>query len=125
MPTLDVTEILDDPDICDTFSVIQRTETANSFGESTLTETQTDNVVGVVVPGSGTLTREDDHQSLTKTISVVTTFRLQGPSPGFQADIVVWKGSRYLVTTLDDLTNYGAGHVEAECVSVNLVDPPP
>jgi hypothetical protein len=125
MPTLDVTEVLDDADICDTFSVIRRTEVVNNFGEPVLTEVQTDGVLGVVSPGSGSLVRSDDMQSLTKTITVVTTFRLQGPSEDIQPDIVVWKGSRFLVTTLDDFTNFGAGHTEAECVSMNLLDPPP
>jgi galactose-6-phosphate isomerase len=125
MPLLDVTEVLADPDLADTFSVLRRTETINASGEVVVTSQQINGVVGVVTAGSESLSRGEDFQSLTKTLSVTTTFRLQGPSPGRQPDIVLWGGSQFLVTFIDDFTHFGKGHVEAECVSMTFLDPPP
>jgi hypothetical protein len=125
MPLLDVNEVLTDADLADTFTVVRRAEMVNTFGEMTVTETRNEGVVGVIVPGSERLQRDDDFQSLTKTIEIATPFRLQGPSPGFQPDIIEWGGSRFVITVVDDLTHFGAGHVQASAVSMTYLDPPP
>ncbi len=43
----------------------------------------------------------------------------------YQPDIVKWKGDCFLVKSVDDYTQYGAGMVIAECVSQDFDDAPP
>lgn len=131
MPTLDVSDLLDDPDIAgDTFEVIRRIETVTQQGRTGITEVSQGMQVGAVYPtGSNSLSRQDAFQNGAKSISVVTTFRLrmaaQEGGVQFQPDIVVWEGDRYIVRELDDYSNYGAGFVRAGCTSIDFIDAPP
>lgn len=130
MPLLDVSEVIDDPDFADTFEVIRRVETVNSFGESTVVEDSTEGVSGVVCMASPEdLERlaEEDRQH--KVISVVTRYRLRGVSKEsgstYKPDIILWAGSHYEVKWIDDYTHYGTGFVEVLAGSIDYVDPPP
>lgn len=132
MPSIDVTDVLLDPMIAgESFSVIRRAEIVNDYGESVQTTQTIPNVVGSVVPlGSNSLLREEAFQTNDKTIRVLTSFRLRGPSKSavlqnYQPDIIVWKGDNFVVRTLEDYTQYGAGMVDAECSSIDLVDQAP
>src|SRR5579871_6678910 len=104
----------------ETFTVLRRFETVNSYGESTVTTKQYPAVGSVTPGGDNSLSREDAFQTEAKTITVVTAFLLRGPSTNpagqnFQPDIVVWRGDSYVVRSLNDYSRYGAGLVEAEC----------
>lgn len=126
MPELDVTEILSDPDLADTFSVVRRTETVGSNGRPTLTEVTTDNVVGVVTPGDpGNLTRTDDSAMASNLITISTTFRLRALGAGFQADVILYDGMRYTVKAMKRWQRFGAGWVKVVAESENAADPAP
>ena len=43
----------------------------------------------------------------------------------YAPDLVAWRGDLYVVKTVEDLTNWGPGFVEAECISVDLAEAPP
>lgn len=132
MAEIDVTDILFDPDIAgDTFSVIRRMETISDQGRKTISNAQIDGVIGAIFPtGDNSLVRKDDFENAVSTITVVTTFRLRGPSKDesgnkFDADVVLWNGINYIVSSLKPFTQYGPGFVEAECSSKDLLDQAP
>ncbi len=131
MPDLDITDLLTDPDLTDTFTVIRRLQVVNGFGEVTVTPTTFTNLRGAVFPaGDNSLARQDAFQTQSKSITVATQFRLRGISQDktgaqYQPDIVVWNGDNYEVRSLSDFSNYGAGFTQADCVSVDLLDLPP
>lgn len=126
MAWINVAGLTLDPMFADKFTVIRNKENRSRFGEVIKEPQRFEGLIGAVYPtGSNSLTREEAYQQQAKTITVVTKFRLQGPSPGFQPDTVEWRGSLFIVKSLNDYTQDGAGFIEAECTSVLLEDPPP
>lgn len=130
MPSIDVSDILADTFIAgEPFTVTRRSESVNSFGESVVTPS-TFTAAGSIVPiGDNSLLREEAFETGANTIRVITTFRLRGVSQAvgqnYQPDLVVWKGNSFIVRTVEDYTQYGAGMVVAECSSIDFVDQAP
>jgi len=132
MPEIDVTDVLFDPMVGGTaFTVLRRVQTLGINGQVAIVETAiVPSPVGSVRPtGDQSLVREDAFQQQAKSIRVVTTFRLRGEATDggadYQPDVVVWKGSRFLVRTIEDYSQFGAGLIQADCTSMTFVDPPP
>jgi hypothetical protein len=71
------------------------------------------------------LVRESDYQIALNSILVTTSFPLQGPTPGYQPDHVIWHGTTYIVTNVLDYSQNGRGFVTALCQSIEKVDGPP
>jgi hypothetical protein len=125
MADIDVSEVLFDPDLADTFDVIRKAEIVGENGRVTLNETRYPNVVGVVIPIQPTnLQRRDDGQMMPKRMTVVTMFRLRGPSNGYQPDDIIISGVRCTVIDLMPFTRFGAGFVEATVTSMSASNPP-
>jgi len=129
---LDVTDVLLDADVAgDTFTVLRRREVVSQNGVSTVQVNEVPDVLGSVQPtGDNSLIREESLDAQAKTIKVITTFRLRGPSQTtseaeYKPDQIVWRGDTYEVKVLDDWTEYGGGMVEAECSQVTYVGTPP
>ena len=123
MALLDVTSLLADPDLTDTFTVLRRVETVGTNGRSTTSSQTFVNVVGVVTAiGPSDLDRKDDYQSMSRSISIVTKFRMQGEVTGAQPDIVVWRGDSYVVRSIDLYPQFGPGFVQVECTSMDRTD---
>ena len=132
MPEIDVTYVLLDPEIAgEQLTVLRRVQTVGTNGVTVVTETTVmPKPFGSVRPtGDNSLVREDAYQQQAKSIRVVTNFRLRGESndgaSDYQPDVLVWHGSRFLVRTIEDYSQYGAGMIQADCTSMNFVDPPP
>ncbi len=123
MALLDVTELLSDPDLVDTFTVQRRVDTIGANGRTTPGLQTFAGVVGVVTAiGPSDLDRKDDYQSMSRSISIVTKFRLQGEVTGAQPDIVVWRGDSYVVRSIDLYPQFGPGFVQVECTSMDRTD---
>jgi hypothetical protein len=124
MPHLDVSVVLLNPQFAERFTVLRRTETVSAFGKSTITPQEL-SAIGVITAGpDDSLTREADYQAMAKSIIVVTRFPLRGPSPGFQPDMILWHGDRFVVNLLDDYAGYGPGFVQAQADSIDTIDLP-
>lgn len=125
MPGLDVSDAVLESEFQDTFTVERRTETISTKGRSQTTA-ETFRQIGVVYPaGPNDLERLPEEQHMRKTIVICTGFRLRGPSPGFQADVVDWNGDRFVVANVEDFSGFGQGFVSAICQSIDYVDEPP
>jgi hypothetical protein len=127
MPTIDVSDLLTDPDLADTFTVLRRQQVTGSNGTITTVTTPTYNVVGVVGPsGDNSLARQAAFETQGKSIQVITKFRLRGATREagnvYQPDIVVWGGDNFLVVSVSDFTRFGVGFVSVDCTSMDLVD---
>jgi hypothetical protein len=123
MPLLDVTQILTDPDFADSFAVRRRTDVIDSHGRSVPTEQTFSPVIGVVTANSPSdLDRKEDYQTMSRSITVVCRFALRGETTDSQPDIVVWRGSNFLVKHVDLYPHFGAGFFQAECSSMNKTD---
>lgn len=123
---LDVSEVLLDPTLVDSFTVRRRAETVNEFGESTMSIVVIPNVIGVITSYfDNSLNRLDDREFMKRELSVVTRFRLQGPSPGFQPDTILWNGNEFLVKKVEPYTSFGFGFIQAIVGSMDAQDQPP
>lgn len=120
-----LTHVVRSPRLSQVFTVNRRAETVDNTGTVNIAVTQSQ-ARGVISAGSkNDLEVGADQQSMTKSISVVTQFRLQGPSPGFQPDVITWRGDNFKVTRVEDYSSYGEGWVQAEAESYDWVDQPP
>ncbi|WP_432413868.1 head-tail adaptor [Pantoea allii] len=116
MPDLDVTDILFDPDFCDTTLVVKRrsmTVDDDGFGKNTVTSSP---LAGVVTVDKSLESRRlEAGQVVHGAILIVTTERLTQGQTGRDADIVTYQGRDYRVSFVDPYTAYGAGFVQAHC----------
>jgi galactose-6-phosphate isomerase len=117
MAQIDVTELLCDPDFVDEISLITRKPSVNLYGELSVEETVTDSI-GSVQPASGkVLQRLPEAMRLND----MSTFWFKGQiiasEPGKYASILVFKGKRYQVQSIQDWSNFGAGYTEGLCVA--------
>jgi hypothetical protein len=129
---IDVTDVLLDPMIAgERFTVLRRRELVNNLGVAEWQWETFPNIIGSVTPtGDQSLVRDEGFQAQAKTILVITAFKLRGESKdearrNYQPDVVVWNENYYMVRTVDDYSRYGAGFVQAECSSTDLVDQAP
>ena len=116
MPELDVTDILFDPDFCDTTLTVTRRDMAvddDGFGKNSLTTTPFSGVV--TVDKSLESRRLESGQVVHGAILIVTTERLTQGQTERDADIVTYQGRDYRVSFVDPYTAYGAGFVQAHC----------
>ncbi len=125
MPTIDVCDIILDGDFAESFTVTRRAETVNTYGESTVTETST-TAYGVVQPDTGADTvRGADGQLQPSTITVHTPYRLIGPASGYQPDVVTWQGQPFIVSKINNFSQYGRGFIAAKCEAIAYQGPAP
>ncbi len=131
MPMLDVSDVLLDPMFAEALTIERRTDDVGSNGRVTsISQIITPQPFGVVVPvdtaiGGNALERTPDEQHRGAALEVYTTFRLRGPSPDGQPDIIIYDGSQYIVTIINTFARFGAGFIKAECSSMNSIDDPP
>ena len=125
MADLDFSDILVDPDLVDTFTVVSRVETVDAYGEASTTDTTTPGVIGVVKPAKpADLQILPESQRMGRHITIVTKHRLQGPSSGKQPDEIQWGGDTFLVKEILPYTHFGAGFVKAIAGSIDSLDQP-
>lgn len=116
MPDLDVTDILFDPDFCDTTLTVTRSmQTVSRLGRAVATK-ETVPFAGVVTVDKSLESRRMEAGSVVHgAILIVTTERLTQGQTGRDADIVTYQGRDYRVSFVDPYTAYGAGFVQAHC----------
>lgn len=121
MPFLDTSDVLCDPDFCDTTLTCRRTSVvANAQGIGVATS----KIIpfgGVVTSDKGKiLNRDPIGEHATGSILICTRFTLLDADTGYTADIVSWNGKTYTVVRVYDYSTYGVGFVEAICELIPL-----
>src|SRR5437016_576589 len=115
MSMLDLSPVLTDPVLLDTFEVRRRFQTLNNYGESKISIESHPGVAGVIFPeGLNDLTRRSEAEVTTKSIVVITRFALRGESETvdgleYQPDVVFWRGNSYLIVRVEDYSNVSRG----------------
>lgn len=121
---LDVSMVLMDPLLSDTFDVRRNLESVGLNGRTTKTPEYHRGLTGVITEHEPSeLTRRDVGQTVSHTIQVLTTFSLRDAAFGYQPDVVIWDGREYLVMKVLSYQRV-AGHTEAIAVSTRPVDKP-
>lgn len=130
MPTLDVNDAFD-PSFLDDVTVIRHFPTLTNQGR------RVDNQMAFSIRAVVTASSPDDLQYspevefMSKAITVCAqadqyTDRavLQGPGPGTAADELLWHGSSFRVSSIQDYAGYGRGFIQAVAISTTQPDPP-
>ena len=126
MPWLNPTSSLTNPRFADQFTVTRRAEVVNGYGElATVNSTILAAGVVNITFGQNELDRGPDEQHQGKSISITTKFRLYGEVAGYQPDLISWHGDTFLVVKVEDYLGFGAGFIQAEARSIDLVDAAP
>lgn len=115
MALLDVSEVLNDPLFQEPAVLIRRREAIGDDGVTVLTEGAKPIMV-VATSGDGDLLAQTPTgRTLNSTVRFYTS---EGISPGQSeqsADVVLWRGRRYVAISVSDWTNWGAGFTSASC----------
>lgn len=117
MAQIDVTELLTDPDFVDKIQVLNRYSRVDNLGDNTISE-QCLNTIGSVQPASGkNLARLPEALR----VANVMDFFFKGSLPltdGNQyPSVLVFKGRRFQVQTVQDWSNWGSGWTQGTCVA--------
>jgi len=121
MALIDTSELLSDPDFCDTVGLIRRTATIGSNGRNILVEALPLTVL-MSVQGlkAGDFIRLPDLANFDNVIAVWYNGILIPDATTDYSDIIVWNSKRYQVHKIDeDFSNFGGGFMKAFCVAEN------
>ncbi len=124
-PFINPSVLLLDPQFTDNFTVTQRVQTINTYGEVTTTPTVLRNILGVVTP-----TKRDDLERLpeaqrgNRNLTIYTRQHLNTAAMGLQPDLITWRGDTFVVRMLLPWTAYGPGWVKAVVASIDSVEAP-
>lgn len=128
----DMKDALLAPEFLDYFEVIRKIQSVDSEGIASFTNSLPFGARGIVVPFTpDSLRRETDMQYEYKALRITTPFILRGPSTTPNTnninapDIIIWNKDKFLVTALDDYSNYSPGYVIVVAVSLDYVDVAP
>lgn len=125
MPWLDVSDVITDPFLADSFTVVRRMQTVNQQGETSILVMGSYSAIGVVTPtGSNSLVRAEAYESQSDSVQIITMFRLRSASQdvagiNWQPDLIQWNGITYQIKTLNDFTRFGAGFIQAEAIAID------
>lgn len=125
MPLLDVSFILDDPLLSDTFSLTRRAETIGDNGRVTVVTTVFNDLHGVVTQQDpASIMKQQEGQYVPRSIFVATRFRARNASVGYQPDVITWAGEEYFVKQVLPYSRYGAGFCEIIASTQAATDQP-
>lgn len=120
MPDLDVTDIINDPDFAEQFTVV-RTIRAVSSGGLAVDTSGNFYVSGIILPTPGArLMLFPESERSSGMIDVYTQFRLVPLTDQTAADQIVWHNKVYRVRTCEDWTDWGQGFTHATCELTNM-----
>lgn len=104
---LDMSDVLNDPDFSQTFTVTRSVETVNLKGRGE-TSLEVIPASGVLVPATPRqLARLPEADRSSEIIAVYSREPLTPGSDTFKPDLVTWRGRNYRVVSLDDYADYG------------------
>ena len=115
MPSLDVSDVLFDPDFATTISIERAAISVSNSGITSETITTIAATAVVTWSAGATMQRLAEGERLSGSILVHTTTQLMDGHSASTADIVVYMGRRYVVTNVNNWSDYGAGFYCAVC----------
>jgi len=117
MGTIDVTDLLADPDFVDSMTVITRYPIINSLGENILRETRFDTVGSIQPADYEEIQKVPDALRVANMMVFYFKGKIDTSSPGKYSSVLVFQGQRYQIKTVADYSNWGAGYSEGTCVA--------
>jgi len=123
MPFIDPSIVMLDPQFTDTYNVVSRLQSINTYGEVELTSSRRNSVLGVVTPTRpADLLRLPETERGNRAITIFTQERLNSAANSQQPDWIEWRGDTFIVKMLMPWTAYGPGWVKAVCTSIDSTE---
>lgn len=117
MGSVDVTDLLSDPDFVDAMMIINRKSEVNDRGENIVKEYPRPTTVGSIQPISGkALARLPEALRVMNVRSFWVRGLIEVDNACKYPDILVYKNKRYTVQSVLDWTNFGDGWCEGVCI---------
>ncbi len=119
---IDISELMADPDFVSELpvSVIHRSSAVGEDGEGVLFEQPAKLITAIVQPGKASmLERMPEAARLLDSIMVWTVEPLQVESVSGYADVILYRGRRWLVQLLDDYATWGYSRAVATLEGVS------
>ncbi len=111
-----------DPMVLEPFTIQRRTESFGLNGRVVIANSSIP-ARGVIVAASpDELDRLESYQITGRAIKITASIPLQGEVQGFQPDVIIWRGTNYIVKTIDYFVQYGKGFYEALATSMDKND---
>lgn len=117
MALIDVTELLNDPDMVDEVTQIKRVSRADSFGQNIITQESIETVGSIQPASAKVIQRLPDALRQADIKSFWIKGIITATSPGKYTDILVSCGIRYQIQSVADWSNWGEGYCEGTCVA--------
>ena len=119
--TIDVTDILNDPDFV-TYGLIRirQTETVGDDGMAAFSEEEAE-FSGVLSQSDEKMDRDSDGNRVPRSFIVTTVTELIEGDENSNSDVVIYKNRRYTVKTVRDNSNWGEGFYRAYCEAIAYV----
>lgn len=116
MASIDITELLTDPDFVDRLTIINRASTVNDLGENVLTETPFQSVGSVQPADAKTIERLPEALQSGDVRSFWIKGEISSGGKNKYPDIILFHGKRFQVQTAAPWLNWGAGWSHGVCV---------
>jgi hypothetical protein len=113
MSQINVTRVLTNPRLLDSFVLIRRVQVVGKNGRASWT---TENIPfkGVVYPeGGNKVDRRPEAQSAQKSVTIISRQSTHTAAKGFQPDILMWKGDKYEAISTEDYTHAAKGFTKS------------
>lgn len=125
MALITVAELLYDADFVDPCTVLRQVETVGDDGYVTYATQSIPIVASIQAAGGDSLTVLPELARTGGTYEVITTFPLATATDTNAADIVLWRGSEFVVTQIGRFGNFAnnAGHFEG-LMEIKTISPP-
>ena len=122
---LDLTDVVLDPLFQDETGTLFLRRVLDSVTDQGLASenSKTIPLLGSVQAGGGSSVIRDPEtgERASDTIQIFTTTRLYSGKPGRSADVVIWQKREYLVTSVQDWSNWGGGFVNATATLMRVL----
>jgi hypothetical protein len=123
MPELDVSFLLADFQLSDTFTITRRADTIGTNGRTTPGSASPISAYGVVTQEEpAEIMRDPEAQRVPRRIFVASQTQMLGASVGQQPDLITWNGTDYVVVKVLPYSRFGAGFYEVVAESMTATD---
>lgn len=125
MANISVAELLHDPDFVDPVTIVRNTEVIDDEGMVSYDTQEFHVYASVQALGGDSLVVTPDLARTGGSYEVITTFPLATATDVNKADIVLWRGCEFVVTSIGRFGNFAglAGHYEG-VMEIKTISPP-
>lgn len=125
MPLLNPGVVASSPFLADNFTISTMKQSISPTGRASTVPAHSCAHGIVTNANRGDLQNLPEGSLAENVISIITESVLLGPRPGYQPDVVTWRGTSYKVIHSAPYPQFGRGWYKALAASQNAIDLPP